>query len=53
MSKLSLIYVGLCAAVLTAAFTVQSVQGGMTPSRTGFSDDGLWRLIESSKPGIR
>ncbi|WP_323768870.1 hypothetical protein [Marinovum sp.] len=51
MSKLSVIYVALCAAVLTAGLAVQSVQGGATPSQTGFSDDHLRAVIEATGEG--
>lgn len=51
MSKLSVIYTGLCALVLLAGIAVQSVQGGATPSQTGFSDSHLRAVIEATGKG--
>ncbi|AKO98230.1 MAG: hypothetical protein RID15_01550 [Marinovum algicola] len=51
MSKLSVIYLGLCAAVLTAGLAVQSVQGGATPSQTGFSENTLRAVIDATGQG--
>ncbi|WP_417524333.1 hypothetical protein [Marinovum sp.] len=51
MSKLSVIYVALCAAVLAAGLAVQSVQGGATPSPTGFSDTHFRAMIEATGQG--
>ncbi len=48
MSKLSVIYLVLCAATLTAGLAVQTVQGGSTPSQTGFSDSHLRAVIEQT-----
>lgn len=53
MSKLSVIYAGLCAAILSVGLAVQAGQGGVTPSETAFSEEQLRAIIDATGMGPR